>query len=109
MGRQTAEKAGLSQETEGNWPVPVQTIEIPPDLSPCSPPPTLQRGHRFGTETATLPPCGFSLDHEEMLNLSLRPGLQKMTNIPFAVLLGVFYDRNSFCGLIVWGFFVAVS
>ena len=103
MGRQAAEKAGLSQEAKGNWPVPVKTIEIPPVLSsPSSPPPTLQRGHKFGTETVTLPPCNFSLEHEEKLNLSLRSGLQKMTSIPFAILLGAFYDRNSFCRLIVF-------
>lgn len=96
-------KAGLSQEAEGNWPAFIKTVEIPPVLSsPSSPPPTLQRGHKFGTETITLPPCGFSLDHEEKLNLTLRSGLQKMTNIPLAILLGVFYDRNRFCGLIVF-------
>lgn len=95
MGREAAEKAGLSQEAKGSWPELKKTVQIPPVLSsPSSPPPTLQ--------TVTLPPCGFSLDHEEKLNLSLRSGLQKMPNIPFAILVWVFYGRNSFCGRIVF-------
>lgn len=102
MGGQAAEYAGLSREGKRNWPVPAKTRDVPPVPS------FLPSHHQPCKEvTSAAPKQSLFLLVASPGTMSkslicLRPGLQQLTSIPFAGLLGVFYDGNSFCGLIVF-------
>lgn len=102
MDGQAAEYVGLSREGKGNWPVPAKTVNVPPVLS------FLPSLHQPCREVTSLEPKqslflrAVSLWNMRRSLIRLRPGLQQLTSIPFAVLIGVFYDGNSVCGLIVF-------
>lgn len=64
--------------------------------SPIRPDPTCK------AVTSLEPPYSFFLEHEEKPKLSFRSGVEEMTSTLFAVLLRVFYGRNSFYRLIVF-------